>query len=89
MSHAHKFWSLAIVLITWGLLFLAFRMGGLTLEKLRPWGALLCLASLGAWIVLFAMDNPYADFDMAFLLSFAVAVEWIAWFERRSRKPAA
>ena len=87
MHHAHKLWILATILITWGLLFLTFRLGGLTLERLRPWGALLVLACLGAWIVLLAMDDPRADFVMAFALSLNVAVEWIAWLERRSAKP--
>jgi hypothetical protein len=89
MSHEHKLWlHVAIVIATWGLLFLGFRFGGLNLGKLRPWGAILGIASLGAWIVLLATESPYADFDMTFLLSFVVAVEWIAWFERRSAKRA-
>jgi hypothetical protein len=86
MSYTAKVLILSIPLPTWGALFLAFRFGGLTLDKLRPWGALLAFGSLGAWIVLVALDSPYAHAAMSFLLSFVVGVEWIAWFERRSKR---
>jgi hypothetical protein len=64
MHQPHKLWILATILITWVLLFLTFRLGGLTLERLRPWAGLLVFACLGAWLVLFAMDNARADFVM-------------------------
>ena len=79
-------WLLVVIAITAGVLFAGFRFGGLTLDKFRPWGAFVAVVGLGGWILLKAMKSPYADFDMAFLLSFVVTVEWIAWFERRLHK---
>lgn len=89
MWHAHIAWLLvAIFVITWSSLFLAFRFWGLTSDKFGTWGALLSIASLAAWVALRAMDNPYSDFVMAFLLSFMVALEWNGRYERRSGKRA-
>jgi hypothetical protein len=82
----HKLWVLAIIFITWGLLFATFRFRVLTLERLRPWGWLLGVACIGLFIVLMAIDDPRADYLSAFMLSFFVAVEWIGWSERRSAK---
>jgi hypothetical protein len=63
---------------------LGVRFGGLTLEKLRPWGNFFGVASLAAWTVLVALDSPYADLAMLLLLSFTLSVRWIDWFERRA-----
>jgi hypothetical protein len=82
-------WLLVVIAITAGVLFAGSRFGGLTLDKFRPWGAFIAVAGLGAWVALKATRSPHADFIMAFLLSFVVTVEWIAWFERRSQKTGA
>ncbi len=83
---AHKLWVLAIIFITMGLLFAASRFDVLSLERLRPWGAILGVVCIVLWIVLMAIDDHRADYLSAFLLSFVVTVEWIGWFERRSAK---
>jgi hypothetical protein len=83
---AHKLWSLAILIITPGLVLVAVRFGALTPERVRPWGAFFGVICIGLWIVLIAMDDPRVDFVMAFTLSFTATIEWIAWFERRSAK---
>jgi hypothetical protein len=82
--HAHKVWSLAILFITPVLVVVAVRFGGLTLERMRPWGGILVIACMGLWIVLMALDDPRSDFVGSFMVSFSVTVEWIAWFDRRS-----
>jgi len=69
-------------LATWGFLYLAFRFGGLTLPRLLIWVKLLSIAGMVAWLVLFAMDNPYADAHMGILYALWIAV---AWLERRSK----
>jgi membrane protein implicated in regulation of membrane protease activity len=65
---------------------LGVRFGDLTVENLRPWGGVLAVASIGAWAVLFALDSPYADVVMLFLLSFALSTYWMDWSERRAKR---
>ena len=84
--HVHKLWSLGILLITPGLVLVAVHFGGLTPERMRPWGGIFGVACVGLWIVLMALDDPRVDFVSAFMLSFFLTIEWIAWFERRSEK---
>jgi hypothetical protein len=86
MTHTHKLLFLLVVPATWSVLFLAVRFGELTLDKLRPWGSLFVVACMPAWIVLFALDSPYADLAMLLVLSITLFVEWMAWFERRAKR---
>jgi hypothetical protein len=87
--HAHKLWLLAIFLITPGFLFIAVRFGGLTLERLRPWGALFGVVGTALFIAFLVMNDRRADFGIAFLLSILIAMPCIERFEPRfAKKPA-
>ena len=85
MNHEVKLLLLLSPLVTWVVLFLAFRFGGLSIPKLLPWVKFLTLAGLVAWVLLLALDNPYADAHMGVLYALWIAVWWI---ERRSKDRA-
>ena len=70
----------------WSVSFLGVRFGGLTVEKLRPWGLFFAVANLAVWAMLVALDSPYAGLAMGLLLSFTVSIEWVTWFERRAKR---
>ena len=86
MTHTHKLLFLLVVPTIWSILFLIVRFGGLTPDKLRPWGHFFAIASMAAWIVLFALDSPFADLAMSLVFSFTLFFEWLAWFERRTTR---
>jgi len=72
-------------LVTWGVLFLAFRFGGLTLPKLLPWVKFLTLVGIVVWAVLIVLGNPeryYVDAYMGVVYALWLAVWWV---ERRSK----
>lgn len=86
MIHSHKLLFLLVVPATWSAFFLGVHFGGLTVEKLRPWGGIFAVATLVLLPVLVALDSPYADVAMLLSFSFTLSVEWIAWFERRAKQ---
>jgi hypothetical protein len=64
MTHTHKLLVLLVVPVIWSIPYLAARFGVLTLLKLRPWGSIFVLACMAVWVLLFALDSPYADLAM-------------------------
>jgi hypothetical protein len=86
MTHTHKLLFLLVAPGIWSVLFLIVRFGGLTLDKLRPWGRFFLIASMAVWIVLFVLDSPFADLAMELALSLTMFFEWTAWFERRAKR---
>jgi hypothetical protein len=77
-----KLLILSSPLATWGFLYLAFRIGGLSLPKLLPWVKFLSIVGSVAWALLMVIDSPYADAHFGVLYALWIAV-W--WLERRSK----
>ena len=67
MVLAPKLLILSTPSLTWAVLFLAFRFGGLSLPKLLPWVKFLTFAGLLAWIVLMGLRSSHVDDHMGVL----------------------